>query len=65
MDKHESADARRQRRESLIEEARVASGDPVDRAEMRAVADDMDSLTRDWPYDPDDRPPAESTDRLS
>ena len=30
MDKHESADARRQRRESLIEEARVASGDPVE-----------------------------------
>jgi Arc/MetJ-type ribon-helix-helix transcriptional regulator len=44
----EAADRRRQR-SALAEEARRLAADPVDRAEMRAITEDFESIEPDWP----------------
>ncbi|MGA2929066.1 MAG: hypothetical protein ABSG43_24370 [Solirubrobacteraceae bacterium] len=38
-------------REELMDEARRAAADPADRAEMRAVREDMDAVAAPWPDD--------------
>ena len=38
-------------RDELAAEARRAAADPADRAEMRAVMEDMDAVAADWPVD--------------
>ena len=43
------ARARRRRRVALREEARRLAADPGDRAEIRALRDELDELTPPWP----------------
>ena len=44
----EAAERRRQP-DALAEEARRAAADPADRAEIRAIAEDFESLEPEWP----------------
>jgi hypothetical protein len=46
-----SACARLESDRNVAKEAHRAANDPVDRAEMRAVREDMDALAADWPQD--------------
>jgi hypothetical protein len=43
------AAGRRRRRSALADEVRRLAEDPLDTAERRAVMDDMDSISPDWP----------------
>jgi hypothetical protein len=58
MPEREHSGRRRCERDALAEEARRLAEDPVDTAEMRAVKEDMDALSPDWPYDADEPPQA-------
>ena len=43
------AGRRRRRQSGLAEEVRRLAEDPLDTAERRAVMDDMDAVSADWP----------------
>jgi hypothetical protein len=43
------AGRRRRRHSDLAEEVRRLATDPVDTAERKAVMEDMDAITADWP----------------
>lgn len=43
------AGRRRERHATLAEEVRRLAEDPVDTAERRAVMEDMDAISADWP----------------
>ncbi|HTA12155.1 MAG TPA: hypothetical protein VK765_01950 [Solirubrobacteraceae bacterium] len=45
------ARARRRRRSALREEAKRLAADPVDRAELAALRDELDELSPAWPAD--------------
>lgn len=45
------ARARRRQRVALREEARRLAADPVDRAELAALREELDELTPPWPAD--------------
>lgn len=45
------AGRRRTRRSALMSEAATVAADPADRAEIRRVREDMDSIGRPWPTD--------------
>ena len=54
----ENSDGRRRERDALAREARRLSEDQADTAEMRAVMEDMDQISPDWPFDADQPPQA-------
>jgi hypothetical protein len=45
------ARARRRRRSALREEAKRLAADPVDRAELAALREELDELSPAWPAD--------------
>jgi hypothetical protein len=45
------ARARRRRGATLREEARALAGDPVDRAELKALRAELDEFVPEWPAD--------------
>jgi hypothetical protein len=56
MPERASRERPRADREELVEEARRATADPADRAEMQAVMKDMEAVGADWPDEGEDAP---------